>query len=108
MNEKNLHILKHLIIVSIKSELCFLTAASYPKKDFYTPSHPNPPPPKNVQQTLGLHTQNSVSFVLRTQKSIPKSRPKKVSKKMAKRHKKKAARKAAKKVARKAAKKAYS
>jgi len=47
----------------------FLTAASCPKKDFYTPE---------------LHTQYSASFVLHTQKSTPKSRPKKVGKKVAK------------------------
>jgi len=43
-----------------------LTAASCPKKDFYTPT------PKNMQQTFVLHTQNSMSFVLRTQKSAKK------------------------------------
>jgi len=69
-----------------------LTAASCPKKNFYTP-----PPPKNVQQTFVLHTQNSTTFVLPTQKSTPKSRPKKVGKKGGKKGGKKAARKAAKK-----------
>jgi hypothetical protein len=59
----------------------FLTAARFPKKDFYTP--PTYPHPKNVQQTFVLHTQNSVTFVLRTQKSPPKSRPKKGGKKAA-------------------------
>jgi len=47
-----------------------------------------PPPwptPKKWQQTFVLHTQkNSASFVLCTQKSMPKSRPKKVGKKAAK------------------------
>jgi len=52
----------------------FLTAASCPKKD-------SPPQKKNVQQTFVLHTQNSVTFLLRTQKSTPKSRPKKDSNK---------------------------
>jgi len=63
----------------------FLTAASCPKKDFYTP----PPPKKkqnkkNMQQTFVLHTQNSTSFVLSTQKSVHKSRQKKSAKKVAK------------------------
>jgi hypothetical protein len=54
--------------------MLFLTAASCPKKYFYTP----PPPPKknkkkNTQQTFVLQTQNSVSFVLHTQKSTQKS-----------------------------------
>jgi len=39
--------------------------------------------PKKWHQTFVLHTQNSMSFVLRTQKSEPKSRPKKVGKKAA-------------------------
>jgi len=52
-----------------------LTAASCPKKDFYTP-----PPPKNLQQTFVLQTQNSVTFVLRTQKSVQKTGPKKLAK----------------------------
>jgi len=47
--------------------LVFLTAASCPKKDFYTPT----PPPKNVQQT----------FVLRTQNVRQKAGPKKLAKK---------------------------
>jgi len=34
-----------------------------------------------VQQTFVLHTQNSATFVLRIQKTAPKSRPKKVNKK---------------------------
>jgi len=63
---------------------CFLTAASCPKKDFY-----NPPPPKNVKQTFVLHTQNSTTFLLRTQKSVPKSMPKKGGKKAAKKAAKK-------------------
>jgi hypothetical protein len=42
-----------------------------------------------VQQTFVLHTQNSATFVLRTQKSLPKSRPKKVSKKVDKKASKK-------------------
>jgi len=42
---------------------------------------PPPHPPKNVQQTFVLHAQNSATFVLRTQKSAPKSRPKKGGKK---------------------------
>jgi len=68
----------------------FLTAASCPRKDFYTHT---PTPPKNLQQTFVLHTQNSTTFVLLTQKSVPKSRPEKVGKKAAT----KAAIKAAKK-----------
>ncbi len=68
--------------------LVFLTAASCPKKDFYTPT----PPPRNVQHT----------FLLRTQKSVPKSRPKKVGKK---RHQKRLQKKAAKKAAKKDIKK---
>jgi len=47
--------------------------------------------------TFVLHTQNSTSFVLRTQKSGPKSRPKKCAKKKAS---KKAAKNAAKNAAR--------
>ncbi len=58
---------------------------SCPKKDFYTP----PPKKKNVQQTFVLHTQNGATFVLRTQKSVPKSRPKKGGKKAAKKAAKK-------------------
>jgi len=46
-----------------------------------------------LQQTFVLHTQNSTTFVLLTQKSVPKSRPEKVGKKAAT----KAAIKAAKK-----------
>ncbi len=71
-----------------------MTAASCPKKDFYTPPPP-PGTPKNVQQTFVLHTQNSATFVLHTQKS----RPKKGGKKVAKKPSKKVARKAAKKLA---------
>ncbi len=70
-----------------------MTAASCPKKDFYTPL-----PPKNVQQT----------FVLRTQKSVQKSRPKKVGKKVGKKAAKrwqKGGKKGGKKAAKKAVKK---
>jgi hypothetical protein len=61
-----------------------------------------------VQQTFVLHTQNSMTFVLRTQKRVPKKqtqkrRQKKVVRKVAK----KVARKAAKKLAKKHAKKAH-
>ncbi len=42
------------------------------------------PTPKNLQQTFVLHTQNSASFVLSTQKSVPKSRSKKAARKAAK------------------------
>jgi hypothetical protein len=50
-----------------RSVLCllgfeFLTAASCPKKDFYTPlnlPHPQPASPKNVQQTFALHSQKT-------------------------------------------------
>jgi len=72
-----------------------LTAASCPKKDFYTP-----PTQKNVQQTFVMHTQNSESFVLRTQKSAPKAGPK-VGKKGSKKCGKKVAKNAARKVAKK-------
>jgi hypothetical protein len=51
----------------------FLTAVCCPKRDFYTHL-----PPRKRQQTFVLHTQNSMSFVLRTQKI----RPIKVGKKM--------------------------
>ncbi len=33
----------------------FLTAASCPKRDFYTPTPPPTPTPKNVQQTFVFH-----------------------------------------------------
>jgi len=75
----------------------FLTAACCPKRDFYT----HTPPPKKRHQTFVLHTQNSTSFVLCTQKSGPKSRHKKVGKKAAKKVAKKAAKTAARKVGKK-------
>jgi len=53
----------------------FLTAASCPKKDVHTP------PPQNVQQAFVLHTQNSMSFVLRTQKALKKKQAQKKSEK---------------------------
>jgi len=65
----------------------FLTATSCPKKDFYPPPH----------QTFVLHTQNSATFVLRTQKSVPKSRPKKVGKKRQQKRQQKRWQKVAKK-----------
>jgi len=52
-----------------------LTAASCPKKDFYTPPHPHP-------------QKRATTFVLRTQKRVPKSKPKKGGKKAAKRRQK--------------------
>jgi len=55
-----------------------------------------------MQQTLVLHTQNSATFVLCTQKNAPKSRPKKRWQKGGKKAAKKVARKAAKKHAKKA------
>jgi hypothetical protein len=56
-----------------------------------------------VQQAFVLHTQNSTTFVLPTQKSAPKSRPIKVCKKTAKKVAKKRRQKGGKKGARKAA-----
>jgi len=56
-----------------------LTAASCPKKDFYTHT-----PKKNVQHTFVLHTQTRASFVLHTQKSAKKAGPKKPAKKTTK------------------------
>jgi len=41
-----------------------------------------------MQQTFVLHTQNSATFVLRTQKSTPKSRPKNLAKRQQKSGKK--------------------
>ena len=75
--------------------MTFLTAASCPKKDFYAP-----PPQKNVQQTFILHTQNSTSFVLRTQKSA-----KKQAQKSQQKRRQKGSKKAAKKTTKKASKK---
>jgi len=45
-----------------------------------------------VQQTFVLHTQNSMTFVLPTQKSAPKSRPKKIGIKVGKKGGKKVSR----------------
>jgi len=90
-----------LLFTAERKKCChfvFLTAACCPKRDFYTHTHTHPP--QKQQQTFVLHTQNSVSFVLRTQKSRPKSRPKSQQK-----GGKKAAKKSAKKVAKKAARK---
>jgi len=69
-----------------------LTAASCPKKDFYTP-----PPKKKVQQTFVLHTRKSTTFVLHTQKSRPKKVGIKVGKKGSKKGGKKPARRLAQK-----------
>jgi len=51
-----------------------LTAASCPKKDFDPP--PKKTKKKNMQQTFVPHTQNSATFVLSTQKSVPKRQQK--------------------------------
>jgi len=77
---------KSKAILRGRQKIRFLTAASFPKKDFYTP----PTKKKNLQQTFVLHTQNSTLFVLRTQKS---------AKKQAQKSWKKAAKKAAQKAA---------
>jgi hypothetical protein len=50
-----------------------------------------------MQQTFVLHTENSASFVLPTQKSASKSRSKKVGKKSSKKSSKKVGKKHAKK-----------
>jgi hypothetical protein len=84
---------------------CFLTAACCPKRDFYI--NPPSPTPKKWQQTFVLHTQNSASFVLRTQKSAPSSKPKKLTKRQQKRLQK-GGKKGGKKCGKKGGKKVYS
>jgi len=79
--------------INLQVQLTFLTAASCPKKDFYTPPFTPIPPQKNLQQTFVLQTQKSATFVLHTQKSAQKSRPKKGGKKGIKKGSKKAAKK---------------
>jgi len=79
-----------------------LTAASCPKKDFYTSP---PPKKKKVQQTFVLHTQNSACFVLRTQKSAPKKQAQKSWQKRLQKGCKKGGKKGSKKSGKKGGKK---
>jgi len=82
-------ILSNLIINSIENgqnnketNKQFLTAACCPTHTNTLPTPTTTFIPEKQQQTFVLHTQkNSASFVLRTQKSAPKSRPKKGGKK---------------------------
>jgi len=71
--------------------LNFLKQQAVQRKTFTLPTPT--PPPKNMQQTFVLHTQNSVSFVLHTQKQRAKKQAQKSWQKGYKKGGKKAAKK---------------